>query len=92
MRASLARTYCLGALGAGVLADVEQHLHDVGVGAAVQRALQRADRRDDGRVDVGERRGGDARGERRRVQLVVGVQHERDVERARGQRATAAGP
>ena len=43
--------------------------------------------RDDRRVDVGERRRGDARGERRRVQLVIGVQDQRDVERARRQRA-----
>ena len=42
---------------------------------------------DDRRVDVGERRRGDARGERRRVQLVVGVQDQRDVEGARREAA-----
>ena len=42
---------------------------------------------DDRRVDVGERRGRDARRERRRVQLVIGVQHQRHVERARRQAA-----
>ena len=43
--------------------------------------------RDDRRVDVGERGRRDARGERRRVQLVIGVQDQRDVERARRQAA-----
>ena len=77
-----------GLLERRVRADLEQQPHDVGVGAAVQRPLQR--RRspaDDGRVDVGERRGRDARGERRRVQLVVGVEDQRHVERARRQAA-----
>ena len=73
-------------LGRRVLADLDQQPHDVGVGAAVQRALQRADRADDGGMEVGERGGGDARGERGRVQLVIGVQHQRDVERAGRQR------
>ena len=63
-----------------------QQPHHVGVRAAVQRTLQRADRADDRRMQIGERRGRDARGERRRVQLVIRVQHERDVERARRQR------
>ena len=35
----------LDLLGRRVRADLEQHPHDVGVGAAVQRPLQRADRR-----------------------------------------------
>ena len=61
---------------------LEQHLHDVLVGAAVQRALERADGRDDRRVDVGQRRGGHARGEGRGVQLVIGVQGQGDVEGA----------
>ena len=65
----------------GVLAELEQQLHHLLVGAAVERALRGADAGDDGRVDVGERRGGHAGGEGRGVQLVVGVQHERDVDR-----------
>src|SRR5258706_9956129 len=32
--------------------DLEQHPHDVGVGATVQRPLERANRGDDGRMDV----------------------------------------
>ena len=76
-----------GLLDRRVGADLEQQPHHVGVGAAVQRALQRADRADDRRVDVGERRGGDAGREGGRVQLVVGVQHQRDVEGARRQTA-----
>ena len=75
------------ALGTRVLADLDEQPHHVGIRAAVQRPLERADRSDDGRVDVGEGRGGDARREGRRVQLVVGVQHERDVERTRRERA-----
>ena len=75
------------AVAAGVLAEIEQHLHHLGVGAAVQRALQRADGRDDRRVDVGERGGGHARREGRRVQLVIGVQRERDVEGFHRERA-----
>jgi hypothetical protein len=68
-------------------ADLDQQLHHVGVGAAVQRTLQRADRADDRRIEIGQCRRGDARGERRRVQLVIGVQRQRDVEGARRQRA-----
>ena len=66
-------------------ADLDEEPHDVRVRAAVQRALERADRADDRRIQVGQRRGGDAGRERRGVQLVVGVQHQRDVERARRQ-------
>ena len=47
-------------LGRGRRAEVEQHLHHLRVGAAVERALERADAADDGRVDVGERRRGHA--------------------------------
>ena len=88
----LAAHEAVDALGRGVLADLEQHLHHLGVGAAVQRPLQRADAGDDRRVDVGEGGGGDARGEGRGVQLVVGVQHQRDVHRPhRGRVGTLAG-
>ena len=57
--------------------------HHVGVRAAVQRALQRADRRDGGGVQIGQRGRGDAGRKRRCVQLVIRVQDERDVERPR---------
>ena len=40
---------------------------------------------DDGRVDVGQRRSGDTGGERGGVQLVVGVENQRDVECVGGQ-------
>ena len=60
--------------------DLLDHQHDLLVGAAVERALQGADGRDDRRVQVGQRGGGHARGERGGVELVVGVQDERDVE------------
>ena len=65
-----------------VLADLDQHLHHFRIGAAVQRSLERADAGDDRRVDVGQRRRRDARGERRGIELVIGVQRQRDVHRA----------
>ena len=61
-------------------AGFEQHLDDVFVGAAVQRALERGDAGGGGGVNVGKRRGHDARGEGGGVQFVIGVQGERDVE------------
>ena len=87
MRASLPRI--ASSMRSGVASwpiSIEQP-HDVGVRAAVQRSLQRADRADDRRVEIGERRSRDASGKGRRVQLVVGVQDQRDVEGARRQRA-----
>ena len=59
--------------------DLDEQAHHVGVRAAVQRALQRADRRDGGRVQIGQRGRGDAGGKRRGVELVIRVQHQRDV-------------
>ena len=70
----------------GVLADRQQHPHHLGVGSAVQRALEGADPGHHGRVHVAERGRGDPRGEGRCVQLVVRVQDERDVERPRRER------
>ncbi|CVN60105.1 Uncharacterised protein [Streptococcus pneumoniae] len=74
--------------GGGVLtglllpdADLVEGVHHGLVGAAVQRALERADRTGHGRVQVGERRGDHARGEGRGVERVLGVQHHRDAER-----------
>ena len=69
----------LDGIFAGLVDGVEQ-VHDGFVGAAVQRALERADGAGDGGVHVGERGGDDARGEGAGVELVVGVQDERDVE------------
>ena len=83
----LAANRLVDALGRRVLADLDEQPHHIGIRAAVERSLERADGADDGRVEVGEGRGRDARGERRRVQLVVGVQHQRDVEGARRERA-----
>jgi hypothetical protein len=53
----------------------------------MERPLQRADRADDRRVQIGERRGGDAPRERRGVQLVISVQDQRDIECVRRERA-----
>ena len=47
----------------------------------MDRALERADRGHDRRVKIGEGPGDDARGERRRVHLVLRVEDHRDVER-----------
>ena len=62
-------------------ADFLEHFHHGFVGPAVQRTLERADRRGDRRVHVGKRRGDDAGGERRGVVFVLGVQNERHVHR-----------
>ena len=70
MRASFAANDLLDA--SPVAVPDQQHLHHLLVGAAVQRPFERADAADR-RIDVGQRRGGDAAGERGRVQLVVGV-------------------
>ena len=72
--------------GVAVETEIEQHLHHLGVRAAVERSLQRRDAGHDRGVHIRERGGRHARRERRRVQLVIGVEHERHVERARGER------
>ena len=66
----------LGALGPGVLAEIEQHFHHFGIRAAMQRALQRADGADDGGVNARERGGRHARRELGRIELVIRVQDE----------------
>ena len=66
--------------------DRPEHAQHFFVRAAVQRPGQRADRGRHHRVRVGQRRPGHARGERRRVHLVLGVQDQRDVHRVRDQR------
>ena len=68
----------LGVLGR---ADLLQDLPRLLVGPAVERALERADRRDDPRIDVRERRDRHPGRERRGVQLVLGVEDQREVER-----------
>ena len=65
------------ALRRRILTNVLEQPHDVGVRAAMQRALQRANRADDGRVQIGQGGSGDPRGERRRVELVIGEEHQR---------------
>ena len=61
--------------------DVLVHRHDLGVGAAVARALERADSRGVGGVRVGSRRGQHAAGEGGVVAAAVfGVQHEHHIE------------
>jgi hypothetical protein len=60
--------------------DLEQHLHDLLVRAAVERTLERADRGCDGGVHVRHGAAGDAGGERRRVHAVLGVQDERGID------------
>ena len=90
--ASLARIASSTRSGGASWPDLDQQPHDVSVRAAVKRSLERADGGDDCGIEVGERRGSDAGRERRRVQLVIGVQDERDVERMRRQRVrTIAG-
>ncbi len=63
----------------GLVDGVEQ-AHDAFVGATVQRALQRANRARDSRVNVGEGCGDDAGGKGGCVQLVVGMKNECDIE------------
>ncbi len=84
-RASFARTISSTFSVGRVLPDLEQQAHHVGVGAAVERPLERADRADDRRMHVGQRGRRHTRREGGRVELVVGVQHQRDVERPRRQ-------
>ena len=61
-------------------ADFLEHMDDRLVGAAVQRAFQRANGGGDRRVDVGKRGDGDQRGEGRGVEAVVGMEDVGEVE------------
>src|SRR5439155_1155823 len=67
--------------------DLVDHQHHLLIGAAVQRPLEGADGRGDRRVHVREGGGGDACRERRGVELVIGVQDQRDVEGLHGEGA-----
>ena len=80
-RAALADPRLDVRLGARRIADLEQHREHVFVGAAVTRALQRSHRRRQRGVHVGERGHRHARGERRRVELVIGDDDQRFVHR-----------
>ena len=64
-------------------APLLEERHRRGVRTAVQRTAERSDPGDDGRGQVGARARDDARGERRGIHLVLGVQDHRDVEDAR---------
>ena len=59
--------------------DLEEHVHDRFIRAAVQRTLESADGAGYGGVDIGKRRSDDARGKGGRVELMVCMQDERDV-------------
>src|SRR5271154_2112345 len=58
----------------------QQHFDHVFVSAAVQRTLQRSNRRSYGGVDVRQSRGRNASREGGSVQLMIGVQDQRDIE------------
>ena len=77
-----------------VRTDVLVHGHDLGVGAAVARALERADSRGVGGIRVGGRRRQHAASEGGVVaSAVLGMQHEHNVEQHRliaGERHAAA--
>ena len=68
-----------------VAVDVLEHLHRHLVGAAVERALERADAAADRAVHVGLGRGDRAAREGRRVEVVLRVEDERHVEDLRGE-------
>ena len=70
-------TYSTGSSPA--LSMSKQHPHHCFVGAAVQRALERADGAGDGGVNIAKGGGDHARGKGGCVQLVVGVQNQRYV-------------
>ena len=65
------------------IADLEQHREDVLVGAAVARALERRDGGGHRGVQIGQGGDGHTRRERRRIQLMVGVKIEDEVQHPR---------
>ena len=67
-------------MAASSLEKLQQNFDHVLIGAAVQRAFQRADGRGDRRIDIRERGGRHARSEGGCVQLVIGVQDQSHVE------------
>src|SRR3981189_2102109 len=70
-------------VGSGFFDGIEK-AHRGFVGSAMEWALEGANGTGDGGVDVGEGGGNDAGGEGAGVELVVGVEDERDVEGAGG--------
>ncbi len=62
------------------VARIEQHADDFFVGAAVQRSFQRSDAGRDGGVNIGQRGCHYARREGGRVQLMIGVEDQGDIE------------
>ena len=86
LRASLRADDVFGALGLGVCPISSSIFITSALAPPCSGPLSAPMARDDGRVDVGERGRRDAGGERRGVELVIGVQNQRDVERADRQR------
>ena len=62
-----------------ILVDILQHLHCHLVGAAVERTLERADAAANSAVHVGFGRSDGAAGESARVEIVLGVEHQRHI-------------
>ena len=79
---------CLDPVGR---ADLVEHLHRPVGRAPVERSLERAHRGRDRGVHVRERRRGDPRRERRRVEAVLGLEDEACVEDLRGARMREPG-
>ena len=68
---------------ADVFADIAEHLHDLGVRTAVERALQRADCARNGAVGVGAGRSHGAADEGGVVAGMLGMENEHEVEQMR---------
>ena len=83
----LAANDLIDPVATGLLPEVDQHPHHLGIGSTMEGPLEGADPGDDGRVEVTQGRSGHARGEGRGIQLMLGMQHQRHVERPRGERA-----
>ena len=75
------------ALRLGGILDLLHHEHDLLVGPAVERPFERADARHYRGMNVAEGGGGDAGGEGRGVELVIGVEDEGHVEGLGGERS-----
>jgi hypothetical protein len=91
MRRPAASSPSSHAIGARGLADRVEHVEHRSRGAAVQRALERADAADDGGDQIGSGRCDHARGERRCVHAVVDHGDEVRLERARREDVGGAG-
>ncbi len=78
LRASMSRIHASALSGEPTCLQFVQHAL---VGAAVQRAFERADGGRDGRMQIGKRRSHHAGRERRGVEFVLGVHDHRKIER-----------